>query len=337
MKEEKKSIKIDPSLFTIPDSNNNTRKNKKKTSTGGIKIKTKPKQKKETLKKQSLLKMIRHHQEDKYKQLFDKNKKKVEPEEQPKQTFKTSFQDSKDYLATLMQETQPVASTPKNKTIKDRSNLLTNNDKQSGFVLDLSNLNDEQKINIPEIKIEPDINITPNDSTEFKLPEQPGYGCLKNGSLPTYRNFFNKTKKNVNNIFQSAPVPPTPLEIKTKEILEKTKNYNNKNYGSIHRKNKQKRIMRRTYRTGKSLKIPKITVLVSNKTIRNNTNLKIMKTKEVPITQVKRELIKRGLIRVGTITPNDVLRKMYETIELLCGDVQNYNKDNLLYNFIHDK
>jgi len=337
MKEEKKSIKIDPSLFTIPDSNNNTRKNKKKTSTGGIKIKTKPKQKKETLKKQSLLKMIRHHQEDKYKQLFDKNKKKVEPEEKPKQTFKTSFQDSKDYLATLMQETQPVASTPKNKTIKDRSNLLTNNDKQSGFVLDLSNLNDEQKTNIPEIKIEPDINITPVDNNEFKLPEQPGYGCLKNGSLPTYRNFFNKTKKNVNNIFQSAPVPPTPLEIKTKEILEKTKNYNNKNYGSIHRKNKQKRIMRRTYRTGKSLKIPKITVLVSNKTIRNNTNLKIMKTKEVPITQVKRELIKRGLIRVGTITPNDVLRKMYETIELLCGDVQNYNKDNLLYNFIHDK
>ena len=97
MKEEKKSIKIDPSLFTIPDSNNNTRKNKNKTSTGGIKIKTKPKQKKETLKKQSLLKMIRHHQEDKYKQLFDKNKKKVEPEEQTKQTFKTSFQDSKDY------------------------------------------------------------------------------------------------------------------------------------------------------------------------------------------------------------------------------------------------
>ena len=48
----------------------------------------------------------------------------------------------------------------------------------------------------------------------------------------------------------------------------------------------------------------------------------------------KRELIKRGLIKVGTITPNDVLRKMYETIELLCGDVQNYNKDNLLYNFI---
>ena len=95
--------------------------------------------------------------------------------------------------------------------------------------------------------------------------------------------------------------------------------------------------MRRSYKTGKSLKIPKITVLVSNKTIRNNTNLRILKTKEVPITKVKRELIKRGLIRVGTITPNDVLRKMYETVELLCGDVQNYNKDNILYNFINDK
>lgn len=335
MIEEKKSIRIDPSLFGIPNSNNNTRKNTKKTSNGGIKIKTKPKQKKETLKKQSLLKMIRHHQEDKYKQLFDKKKQQiVEPEQQTKTNFKNSFQGSKDYLASLMQENQPVVSTPKNKTIKDRTNLLTNN--TSGFVLDLSNLNNDQKINMPEIKIEPDINIAPLETTEFKLPEQPDYGCLKNGSLPTYRNLFNKTKKNVNNIFESGSFStPTPLEIKSKEILDKTKKYNN--YGSINRKNKQKRIMRRTYRTGKSLKIPKITVLVSNKTIRNNTNLKIMKTKEVSISEVKRALIKRGLIRVGTITPNDVLRKMYETVELLCGDVQNYNKDNLLYNFINDK
>ena len=62
-----------------------------------------------------------------------------------------------------------------------------------------------------------------------------------------------------------------------------------------------------------------------------------MKVKEVPISKIKKELVRRGLIRIGTITPNDVLRKMYETVELMCGDVQNHNPDNLLHNFINDK
>ena len=338
MKEEKKSIKIDPAMFQIPDTKNKTKK-KDKTTNGGIKIKTKQRPKKETLKKQSLLKMIRHHQEDKYKEIFEKKKDNKIKQEEYKQDFKTSFQESKDYLANLMQDREPL-SINKNKTIKDKSNLLNNtpnkplnliNNNSNEFRIDLNNnINISKKM--PELIIEPNVETIPNN---FNIPDQPKYGCLKNGSLPTYRNFFNKTKKNVNNIFDSA-LPPSGLDIKTREIIEKNSNKPN-NYGAIHRRNKQKRIKRRSYTTGKSLKIPKITVLVSNKTIRNNTNLKIMKTKEVPIAKVKRELIKRGLIRVGTITPNDVLRKMYETVELLCGDVQNFNKDNLLYNFINDK
>jgi hypothetical protein len=340
MKEEKKSIKIDPIMFQIPDTKNKTKKNKKSPGSG-IKIKTRQRPKKETLKKQSLLKMIRHHQEDKYKEIFEKKKQKNIQEEEYKQDFKTSFQESKDYLANLMQEREPV-SINKNKTIKDRTNLLNSapnkplnilNNNSNEFRIDLNN-NINASTKLPELVIEPNVEMTPNIN-EFKIPENPKYGCLKNGSLPTYRNFFNKTKKNINNIFDSAPAP-SGLEIRTREIIEKNTIKPN-NYGAIHRRNKQKRIKRRSYLTGKSLKIPKITVLVSNKTIRNNTNLKLMKTKEVPITKVKRELIKRGLIKVGTITPNDVLRKMYETVELLCGDVQNYNKDNLLYNFINDK
>lgn len=347
MKEEKKSIKIDPAMFVIPDTKNKTKKKEKKASSSGIKIKTKQRPKRETLKKQSLLKMIRHHQEDKYKEMFEKKKQKKDKiEEEYKNDFKTSFQESKEYLANLMQHQEPVS--VKNKTIKDRSNLLNNtaskpiidlNNNMNGFTIDLNNSNIKPNpipttTTLPQINIQPDIEMEPK-LNNIALPEQPKYGCLKNGSLPTYRNFFNKTKKNINNIFESAP-PPSGLEIRTREILEKNSNKPN-NYGAIHRRNKQKRIMRRSYKTGKSLKIPKITVLISNKTIRNNTNLKIMKTKEVPITQVKRELIKRGLIKVGTITPNDLLRKMYETVELICGDLQNYNKDNLLYNFINDK
>ena len=46
--------------------------------------------------------------------------------------------------------------------------------------------------------------------------------------------------------------------------------------------------------------------------------------------------MKHGFIKVGTIAPNDVLRKMYESALLICGDVHNHNKDNLMYNFLNN-
>ena len=342
MKEEGKLIKIDPQMFSFSSSKNKTNKNPhKSTPSGSIRIKTKPKQKKDTLKKQSLLKMIRHHQEDKYKQLFDK--KTVNTDFKPEsetQKFNTSFEESKNYLANLMTEQDnTIKPIPKNKTLKDRTNLLNNATSNSPFKLDLSNINNTTNAHMPIITLEPNLEFTEESNQIetnpiFNVNQKPEYGCLKGGSLPTYRNVFNKTKKNINNIFGSGP-PPSSSDIKNRELIEKHHKQNN--YSSIHRQNKRKRIQRRTYKTGKSLKIPKITVLVSNKTIRNNTNLRMLKIKELPILQVKKELIKRGLIRVGTITPNDLLRKMYETVQLLCGDVQNYNTDNLLYNFINDK
>ena len=80
---------------------------------------------------------------------------------------------------------------------------------------------------------------------------------------------------------------------------------------------------------------PKIAVLVSNKTIRNNISTKTQLLKQDPIHEIKKYLIKRGLIKVGSTAPNDILRKMYESSILICGEVQNHNPDNLLYNFLN--
>jgi len=98
----------------------------------------------------------------------------------------------------------------------------------------------------------------------------------------------------------------------------------------------QKRTVRRTYRVGKSKIYPKVTVLVSNRTIRNNITTKTQLMKQAPIDEIKRYLVKNGFIRVGSSAPNDVLRKMYETASLMCGEIRNHNPDNLLYNFLHD-
>ena len=47
--------------------------------------------------------------------------------------------------------------------------------------------------------------------------------------------------------------------------------------------------------------------------------------------------MKHGFIKVGSATPNDVLRKMYETATLVCGEIVNHNPDNLLFNFMNSK
>jgi len=99
---------------------------------------------------------------------------------------------------------------------------------------------------------------------------------------------------------------------------------------------KRKKTLRRTYKIGKSKNAPKVSVLVSNRTIRSNITTQSQKLKAVPIEEVKRFLVKRGLIRVGSITPVDVLRKMYESAVMMCGEVHNHNPDNLLYNFMND-
>ena len=105
----------------------------------------------------------------------------------------------------------------------------------------------------------------------------------------------------------------------------------------IKKPKKQRKTIRRTFKIGRSKIKPKVSVLISNKTIRNNISTKKQLLKQHSIPDIKKYLIKHGFIRVGTATPNDVLRKMYETATLVCGEIINHNPDNLLYNFVNTK
>jgi hypothetical protein len=99
---------------------------------------------------------------------------------------------------------------------------------------------------------------------------------------------------------------------------------------------KRKKTIRRTYKVGKSKNAPKVSVLISNKTIRKNITMKTKMLKQVPINEIKKYLINNGLIKIGTNAPNDVLRHMYENAILIGGEIQNHNPDNLLYNYLHN-
>jgi len=99
---------------------------------------------------------------------------------------------------------------------------------------------------------------------------------------------------------------------------------------------KQKRTTIRTFRVGKSKVYPRVGVLISNKTIRTQVLNKKQQIRETPAEDMRKYLIKKGLIRVGTSCPNDVLRQMYESSMMMCGEIQNHNPDNLLYNYLNN-
>jgi hypothetical protein len=363
---DKKTLTINPDFFNL--SNNATRKKRSK-STTGIKIKTSAaKTKDDTLKKRSILKMIRQHQEDRYKKLFEDNKpsKTSQPNDN---NFNKEFQEAKSFLENLT-EKKTVEQNLKNHTLKNYPN---NNPTSLLFSPTIDTLAPMQLNDIFST------NITNVPSMKINTLQTPNYGCLKNGTLPTYRNYMNQTRKNIQqpiiniggNMNSSNTnintIPPINIDTNTTNAINRSlmssqnggnnsQHVENKINQAIDRvkqmnqtaiklqemkkkmkpkKMKQKKTKRRTYKIGKSKVLPKVSVLVSNKTIRNNINTKKQLLKQVPIQEVKSYLMKRGFIKVGSTAPSDVLRKMYESAVMICGEVQNHNPENLLYNYLN--
>ena len=167
------------------------------------------------------------------------------------------------------------------------------------------------------------------------IPPQPTYGCLKNGSLPTYRSVMNKTAKNITTSIKPQPASASASAIE--RIRARLNERANRQIDVKIPKAKPNKIIRRTYNVGKDKFRPVVGVLLPNRTIRNNVANKAFKCKHTPVEEIRKFLLRNGFIKVGSTSPNDVLYKMYESIMLIDGEVKNYNPDNLLYNFFNDK
>jgi len=291
---EQKTIRISPDLLSL--SRGKTEK-KSKAPKKPLRVKN------DTLKRQSLLRMIRKHQDDKYKQQFSKP---LSVKDTPNPH--TNFENSKSFLQGVQSKYS------KNETLKSthlpKMETITPTIKQDDITFHAS---------------------VPNNSVE------PKYGCLKNGSLPTYRSVMNKTQRQmpVNEDYQNNTIQAPPSPNITQNSLQLSQFNALRNYNEKRKNDKQKRIIRKTFNLGKQKTKPITTVLVSSTKIRANITLKMQHLKQVSIDKIKKDLLKRGLIRIGTITPETVLRKIYETVHSICGSVQNHNKDNLLFNYLN--
>lgn len=314
-----KMIILDPSSLHIL--NNGTKKRRDKNPK--IKINTTPKEKKpvkvSTLKR-NLLNMIRTNQESRLK-----NEPKIITEDLLTPP-KSDFEESIHFFSKLPKEI-PVVVPP---------NIHhTNNHTLKSYI---------PKIEIPSFP--------PAFSSKTFITPPPPWGNLKQGIKPTYRVWRNTTEKQSKQtaIKQSIiDTPLSPFQINYEaELNEKIKQMSEreqyaiakkkKQQGGVRKKSKhQKRTVRRTYRIGKSKVNPLISVLVSNKTLRNEANLRKIALKETPMPEVKQYLRKHGFLKIGTATPNDILRQMYENVKMICGEVQNHNPDNLLFNYFNEK
>jgi hypothetical protein len=96
-----------------------------------------------------------------------------------------------------------------------------------------------------------------------------------------------------------------------------------------------KRTIKKKYTLGKSTVYRKVGILIKN----NATRKKIINAqkdlKKKSIHDIKKYLVERGLLKVGSNAPNNVLRKTYESA-MLTGEVVNQNKDVLIHNLINE-
>lgn len=377
---EKRTIKINPELFKVSDKNTSR---KKRSSSTEIKVRTPKPIRNKTLRK-SVLNMLRKNVRDRESADY-KNTVSLPKPESPKTNstdeFKSDFERSVQYFNNLNDKENPDRRQKSHNTTFKRE--PSNNNIQSHHIQNsISNV-------LPDVFN--DIMPTINNSVPMQLIPTPKYGCLKGGSLPTYRTYMRGTQSNYSNVLEPSvnqmnhinplskgySVPPLfnkPLisgynsnetipikeendqKIQEKQtiltearkdliekrqkmqILSKKKKHNDdKKKKSGLKYLKQRKIYKRTYHVGRSKIHPKIGVLVSNKTVRQRISTSALHLKQTPMPEVKKFLIKKGFIKVGSIAPNDVLRQMYECAHLMCGEIENHNPENLLFNYFNDK
>jgi hypothetical protein len=322
-------VKYNEDLFKVP-----SKTQKRKKPDKPIKIKSEKKTSNKSI-RNNVLKEIRKHQEKKYSELLEDSTKVTNLADK----FEDDFKDSLEFMEKIAKKHKE---TKLNETIKNHNASVENSfytqDNTDLIPVNIDEHGEKMSVLMHTNSPEPTPITTSSEPIQKPvIAPSPSFGCLKNGSLPTYRAYHNKTVK-------AAPQEPpavvaerikSPTELmlieklKQKEIEAKCKNL-------VKKQKKYKKLLRRTYRVGRDKYRPKVGVLLPNKTIRTNVTTKSYLLKQTPIDEIRKTLVKKGFIKSGSSAPNDVLRKIYESIQLIDGDVNNHNPDYLLHNFFNE-
>jgi len=392
-----KTITIDPEMFKIKVDANQRKTRKKKSddpsnTNYNNKIKFKQTAPNKSVKYNKLLKYIREKQNKNYENLFNKKNGRedetVAVDVSPLPPM-SEFQESLRFLNEIREKnTSPPSSLPvtpaqylpplavlpdfkesrrdfqpgNNQAGLHNTTVKKYNSIPSNWGMNLSK-------NIPQL-VDTNVQSYPGD-IPFKINPVPKFGVLKNGNLPTYRQYMNSlphppppsginpfvsSDVNLSTSWPSVnsteykinPIPNldekesdgggTDNEVLHRANMVKIVSNENQTGGKPHTSlvyPKKRKTIKRSFRVGRSKYYSKIGVLINNKTIRDECSTKKHLLKQTTLGEIKRFLIKKGLIKVGSTAPNDVLRKMYESVNMICGDIQNHNTDILLHNYFN--
>lgn len=346
---ENKKISIDLEHFKISNSGGTRKKKKTDGESTPIQVRQPRTPRDRTTKRHSLLKFLRKHQEKNYQKLTEDESYTHALEHQE---VKNELDDTLSYLMNLVEKENKghnehtyASATVPNYTLKHTpSTSPLHGDRRHSFT------NENVSMEFPVVPAH----------TAPVMQLNPQYGCLKRGNLPTYRNYIQHQQQ------PSRPLLHESSDVHMSGVLARDMDnvQENQRFGggdNIHeplsfentssefsmntidpskvklKYMRQKRTNSRTFKLGKSKNQPKVGVLISNRTIRKGITNQGFLLKQTPMHEIRKFLEKRGLVKVGTAAPNEVLRKMYESTKMMCGEVYNHNSETLLHNFIHMK
>ena len=282
------------------------KQNKKKEKKSLFKNQLKP----NDVKKKLIAKIKAHQKREKEKEIDEQEKK------EELTTFKNEFQETLSYLEQAKTKNLEKKNKKKQKKTMKKQQLRMNT--QS-----------EEKIAI--------------DTQPMTVTNDPPYGCLKNGSKPTWRQYNKTLKKNKNDIKREYADKPlfnlnsNELEndVKFEERKDKLEKLQQK-FKTMNTPIKPKTHKIKTRRRRRKITLGKINnkvgVLVKSKKTRRLIKNEIGVLKRKSIQEVKDYLRKHNLTKIGSSAPEHILRAMYEN-SYLTGEVKNKNPEILLHNW----
>jgi hypothetical protein len=198
---------------------------------------------------------------------------------------------------------------------------------------------------------------TKRRNPKINVQPDPPYGCLKNGTKPTYSQYKKtlKMRNNPNSIkgpkLTQEVINPKPKVLINDNVIEpklvpetnlrEDKLARLKARLAIPKESKKERLVKvkktiKKYRLGKNKKERVVGVLVKSGKTRKMVKDEHTILRKKCLSEIKQYLRKHNLIKIGSSAPEPVLRKLYED-SFLSGNVYNKNASNLIYNYLNDE
>ncbi len=287
------------------------------------------------------------------------------PSPSPSPSYSTSYSTSLDSLPPLESYTNFVVS-PSSMETRDDIDLREMG--EMGEMEEIENNNSETILDNSRTSLFP----SSETFSPVKLSDNSPYGCLKNGTKPTFRTYNRTIKNNIrfsgdennsDSLYYDRQTKLKELQNKHSKNTslqdnknlkinsnslgneknddidnEESENESEKTKHSL-RKTKIRRHLRKTIT--KKFKLGKqsgniVGVLIKNNDTRKNIQKEHGLLKSKQLADVKKYLVEKSLIKIGSTAPPGVIRNIYEA-SMLAGEVENVGKGIGLHNFLEDK